>query len=457
LFQGDEVADTLAQVLTKQPDLERVTPKVRRLLGECFEKDPKRRLRDIGDAKRLVVEEHVSVTAPSRSPLAWITAAAFAIALGGLSFVHFRETPPQRPRIRFQMAPSEKFRLSDFKLSPDGRFLAFVTDEGRPGRLWVRALDSLESRVLVEGGALYPFWSPDGEYIAFFAQGQLRKVARSGGPPVALCALPPGRANGGAWRSDGVILFSVTGAVFRVPATSGTPSNVSAPPASSDPELLPGGKFLVTKAEGIWIVSLDRAKPTRILPDVSSSAYVPPLRPGLAGHVLFVRGDTLMAETFDGDKGEPRDEILPVAEQVGNLGGSTRWAFSASENGVLVYGPGNSVDRELVWVDRTGRRLESAAKRFAMPINPMITLSPDDTQIAVSVGAGSGSDFWIADLNRKIFSRFTFDGSRSAIWSPDGKRLLFAKKRRQSLPKGHRIGQRRIPLQKSYLHDLLPL
>jgi dipeptidyl aminopeptidase/acylaminoacyl peptidase len=147
----------------------------------------------------------------------------------------------------------------------------------------------------------------------------------------------------------------------------------------------------------------------------------------LTGHVLFVRGDTLMAETFDGDKGEPRDEIVPIAEQVGNLGGSARWAFSASANGVLVYGPGNSVDRELLWVNRTGRRLETAAKRFAMPVNPMITLSPDDTQIAVPVAAGSGSDFWIADLTRKTFSRFTFDGSRSTVWSPDGKRLLFAK------------------------------
>src|SRR5215469_3045404 len=163
LFQGDEVADTLAQVLTKQPDLERVPLKVRRLLRECLQKDPKLRLRDIGDAKRLLAEEAAPATASSRSPLVWIAfVLALASALGGLSLVHFRETPPERPRVRFQIAPSDKFPLSDFKLSPDGRFLAFITDEGRTSAsLWVRALDSLESRVLGEL-ASYPFWSPDG-------------------------------------------------------------------------------------------------------------------------------------------------------------------------------------------------------------------------------------------------------------------------------------------------------
>jgi dipeptidyl aminopeptidase/acylaminoacyl peptidase len=150
----------------------------------------------------------------------------------------------------------------------------------------------------------------------------------------------------------------------------------------------------------------------------------------LIGYVLFVRGDTLMAQVFDGINGKLREEIFPIAEKVGNLAGlgvATRRAFSASTNGVLVFASGNSVDRELVWVDRAGRRLETATKRFAMARNPAIALSPDDTEIAVPVAGGSGEDYWVADLTRKTFSRFTFDGSRSAVWSPDGKRLLFAK------------------------------
>jgi len=138
--------------LAKQPDLEGVPANVRRLLGECLQKNPKLRLRDIGDAKRLLAEEGPPAAAPSRSRLAWIAAAgALAIALAWLSFVHFREVPSERLRARFQIAPSEKFRLADFKLSPDGRFLAFIPGEGSGrGSLWIRALDSLESRVLRE-------------------------------------------------------------------------------------------------------------------------------------------------------------------------------------------------------------------------------------------------------------------------------------------------------------------
>jgi len=249
---------------------------------------------------------------------------------------------------------------------------------------------------------------------------------------MVVCDLPVGGVSGGAWLSDDIIIFSSnsTGEVFRVPAAGGTPSKVSAPPASFAPQVLPGEKFLVTSPDGIWIGSLAGPKPIRILPDVSSSSYVPPSRPGLTGYVLFVRGDTLMAQVFDGIKGKLREEIFPIAEQVGNLGGlgvATRRAFSASTNGVLVFASGNSVDRELAWVDRAGKRLETATKPFAMPRNPAIALSPDDTEIAVPVADRSGADYWVADLTRKTFSRFTFDGSRSALWSPDGKRLLFAK------------------------------
>src|SRR5215469_5934099 len=195
MFQGDDAAETLAQVLTKQPNLERVPANVRRLLGECLQKDPKLRLRDIGDANRLIADEDTSATAPSRSPLAWFAAAALAIALVGLSFVHFREAPPERPRVRFQITPSEKSRLLDFQLSPNGRFLAFVTEGERMAdeRLWIRALDSLDSRALLQTGrVIYPFWSPDGEYIAFFSQGQLRRVPMRGGPPVVVCDVPVG-------------------------------------------------------------------------------------------------------------------------------------------------------------------------------------------------------------------------------------------------------------------------
>ena len=128
-----------------------------------------------------------------------------------LAFVHFRETPPERQHIRFQIAPPEG-TLRDFKLSPDGRFLAFATFDGSAAKLWIRALDSLETRLLTSFplGDPHLFWSADGEYVGFAASGKMYKIARTGGSSVAICDLP-GAFRGAAWRSDGTILFGSSG------------------------------------------------------------------------------------------------------------------------------------------------------------------------------------------------------------------------------------------------------
>lgn len=321
--------------------------------------------------------------------------------------------------------------MSDFKLSPDGRFLAFVMTDGTAAKLWIRALDSLETRLLTPFPPNSPllFWSADGQDVGFVGGGKMYKIAKTGGPSVVICDLPP-RAGfqGAAWRNDSTILFASNAGLYRVSSSGGTPSKVTSEIAAFPvtPVWLTADRFLFTSPSGIFAGSLTGAKPSLLLPDISSSAFVPSAKSPLPGHLLFLRGETLMAQPIDAEKAELRGEAFPVADRVGNLGNGLIGAFSTSDTGVLVFGPGVSTDRELVWLDRTGKKLRVATRPFSQAGNPAIRLSPDDSRAIVPIQGGTGEDLWIADLNRNALSRFTFDGSFSGIWSPDGREVLWA-------------------------------
>jgi Tol biopolymer transport system component/predicted Ser/Thr protein kinase len=430
LFEGETVSDTLAAVLKEEPDLTRAPATTRRLLSRCLEKDAKNRLRDIGDAMALVDTELASA-APlqSRFGIAGWIAAVFALAFGALSWIHFRETPPERQHIRFQVAPPPGI-LGGFKLSPDGRFLALLIYEGGVVRIWVRALDSLETRLLTSSPDAEPyqlFWSADGEYVGFSAKGKLYKIARAGGPAVAICDLPaPGTGFlGAAWRSDGTILFGLNGVIYRVFSSGGTPNKVVSDAAF--PVWLTKDRFLFSsRTNGIFAGNLNGAKPSPLLPDTSMSAFVPPAKSGLPGHILFLRAGNLLAQPIDAEKGELRGDAFPLAERVGSLGSQGFGAFSASATGVLVFAQGMSADRQLVWLDRTGKKLQTVSRPFSQAGNPAIRLSPDNSRAIVPIEDANGKDLWIADLNRNALSRFTFDGSFAGIWSPDGRMVLWA-------------------------------
>jgi len=433
LFEGDTISDTLAAVLKTEPNLTQVPVKVRRLLEACLQKDPKQRLQAIGDWRLLLTDVQPQVTAPSGSRLGYVArgvAGMLLFALAALAFVHFRETPPERQHIRFQVAPPEG-SLRDFKLSPDGRFLAFAATNGIGFKLWIRALDSLETRLLtplqIANPDPYLFWSADGEYVGFTVSGKIYKIARTGGSAVAICDLPGAGFGfaGAAWRSDGTILLASSAGLYRVSSSGGTPSKVTGESAAV-PVWLTAERFLFSTPNGIFASSLTGAKPSLLLPGASSSVFVPSAKPGLPGHLLFLRGETLMAQPIDAEKAELRGEAFPVAERVGHLGNELLAAFSASATGVLVFGRGVSTDRELVWLDRTGKKLQTISRPFSQAGNPAIRLSPDDSRAIMPVAEANGTDLWIADLNRNTLSRFTFDGSGSGIWSPDGRRVLWA-------------------------------
>ena len=247
-----------------------------------------------------------------------------------MSFVHLREEPPVAQSLRYQISPPGSEAARYPALSPDGRNLAFVANNGGPDQVWVRALDALEARPLAgTNGATYPFWSPDGAYLGFFADGKLKKIAMAGGPPQTLCEANSGR--GGTWNRDGVILFSPSPAspILRVPAAGGVPvpvtklaENHGSGAGHRFPVFLPNGvQFLYDvgsdnpDAAGVFADSLDGIAAVRLLPDTSNAVYAAPVAPGAPAYLLFRREETLMAQPFDATRLKTTGDMFPIAEQ----------------------------------------------------------------------------------------------------------------------------------------------
>ena len=172
LFKGEDIGEILAAVMKDEPRLDRVPAKVRPLLQRCLEKDPKKRLRDIGDIG-LLLDEQPKAAQPRLASWLWPAAAALLLTIAsGLAVLYFRQTPQDQQALRFQIPPPGNTPAQMFALSPDGRYLAFIANDDGPSKLWLRAMDALDSRALAgTDGASFPFWSPDGQQLGFFAQG----------------------------------------------------------------------------------------------------------------------------------------------------------------------------------------------------------------------------------------------------------------------------------------------
>jgi len=453
-FACDTVSDTLAAILGRDADwnaLPAGLPSgVLRLLRRCLQRDRDRRLRDIADA-RLELEESPTeplrpVTAPSRSRLGWIAATAVAtVALLALAVIHFRETPPAAPTTRFLVLPPDKATFSEYPtISPDGRRLAFVATVDGKALLWVRPLDSLAAQPLAgTEEAEFPFWSPDSRFLAFASQGKLKKVDVSGGPPQTLCnAGNPFR--GGAWGRDGTVVFNGGGRapLRRVPAAGGVPApltTVDSPGELSHrwPHFLPDGRHFL-----YWIQAVDRQRSAvvlaslddqpdskerrRLLSGVSMAAYS-------AGHLLFEREGTLLAQPFDASRFQVRGEPFPAVQQVGQTSGIQGWAaFSVSSEGTLASRAGGGAKTQLAWFDRAGKE----TGRLGQPehqADPRI--SPDQKRVAVTRRDPQGlNDIWLLEPARDTSTRFTFQAvdDHSPVWSPDGSRVAFASLREVS-------------------------
>ena len=457
-FEGETVTDVLSAIVRAEPDWMRLpaaTPApVRRLLERCLQKDPTKRLRDIGDAHHLLSAGDTIVLGTSSSAAApwWrralrvgIAAVVAATAAGALAW---RLKPdPAQAVVQFSVYPPEDTvfeiggrRGASATISPDGRTLAFTArDHAGRVQLWLRPIESASAAPLAgTDGAAFPFWSPDSQHVAYFAERKLHRIAVAGGPPRVLADAPNGR--GGAWGPGGDILFDprplAGSGLLRVASAGGSTSVVTAPSnKESDhrfPSFLPDGRhFFYFDSHGIsgevHIGALDGGDARLLVTDVDSGAVF-----STSGHVLFTRSGVLLAQRFDPVSFELRGEPVPVGHHAwGRFQGEL--TFSVSDRGVLVYRAGNSRAVEsvqLVWVDRQGTTIEQLADTR---LYRGVDLAPDQRRLAFHEDGGNGGDVWVMDLARGTSSRLTFDGpdrhTGAPAWSPDGTTIAYATER----------------------------
>jgi serine/threonine protein kinase len=442
-FEGETVTETLAAVLTKEPDWEKVPAKVQPLVRRCVEKDPKKRLRDIGDAFALLETAPASASLKQRSWLAWSAAVLFFIAAGALALMHFHEESPSVEPVCFQIPFPDKFSTDDygaFAVSPDGHTLAFrATSQEGVHRLWLRALNSWEARPLPDielSRDTSFFWSPDSHFLGFNAGGKLKKINLAGGPPEPICDLSPASFSGGSWNRQGVIVFGTPEGVMRVSAAGGVISPVTKTNhvkhelAHESPAFLPDGRHFLylcrsttREHSGIRVGDLE-AKPeeqeaSRLVSTGFGSVYVS--YPGSSpGWLLFLREQTLMAQPFDDAKRLLAGTPQPVSE----IGVGTNFPFfSASANGILVFKRGGS--NRITWIDRYGQELSGTANQGKYST---FDLSGDASQLVVSITLPNGqNDLWVVDLLRGPKTRLTSDEAKyvDPRWSPDGRHVIF--------------------------------
>ena len=447
VFPGETVSDALAAVLRKEVDLDQIPPRFRRLLGACLERDPRRRMRDIGDARLLLQEPVPAAAAPippahAASRLPWAAAAALGLAAATLAFLHFRQPAASAPIMRFGVpAPEDAHFNAWLALSPDGHNLGFtaISPDGST-RIWIRGFDSLEARALPgsEGVNTF-FWSPDSRSVAFVSDGKLKRMEISGGPPQNLCN-GPSAGLGGAWNAEGVILFGGTGGpIMRVSAAGGDAEPVTALASDDVMHIYPvflsdGHHFLYlrrtdNRKPGIFAGSLDTLPSAQnerpvLQPGIDLSfGYTPPDH-GSVGHILFLRRGTLVAQEFDEKSFRLVGEPVPLAESIStNL---SRAAFGVSPAGVLAYRTGSdSTDVEYVWFDREGRTLGQAGQPGLLRSG--VALSPDGARLAHGQGRPPAR-IAILDLARGIDAPLTSnpEGASTLAWSPDGKWIAYS-------------------------------
>ena len=431
LFQGEDQAETLANVLKAQPDLGVAPVPARKLLEACLQKDPKKRLQAIGDARFLLSGEPAAAPASAASRFGvagWITAAVSIIAWALVSLVHFRETTGETATLRYTItAPDDARSLRGFAVSPDGHKVAIAVTVNGKRQLWLRPLDALQAQPMPgTDDASYPFWSPDGHQIGFFAGGKLKKIAAGGGLAQSLCDADHGQ--GGSWNHQDVIVFSPSGkagvAIRRVSASGGVPMDVTKNSGESlFPVFLPDGRHFLylsrqgsREHDGVYAGSLDGDGNRRVLADFSSVIFA-------AGRLLFVRENTLVAQPFDTTHTEINGEAVSVASDVFAAPRIFYAPVTASETGTLIYASGSEkAANEIVWYDRAGKRLGNVSLP-GLVFEPAI--SPDGRSVVFRRGLATETHLWRMDLVRGVEQPLTTSNAAAPFWSPNGDRVAF--------------------------------
>ncbi|HEY4362735.1 MAG TPA: protein kinase [Bryobacteraceae bacterium] len=447
LFSGDTVAHTLADVLRAPIEFNNVTAPapLKNLLRRCLDRNVSTRLRDIGEA-RVLLQNPIAedLPAPSAPPAAakkpgflWPAVAALGVivAAAALAVPYFRPaTVPEVTRFEIHAPPGTVLPLGTPAVSPDGRTIVFTAaDKQQTLRLYVRTLDSLDTRVLPgTENAAHPFFSPDGRSIAFASGSrELMRIDLADGAPRVLADLTgPWH---GSWSQNGVILFQSSG-LNQISANGGTPNPLL---DAAFPFFLPdGNRFLsymtaqASKPEDkphIDLIALGSKQHTPVLSDVSSAA-IPATVPGGAMYLLYMRRVNVIAQQFDPSTGKLLGEPTAILDNVGRVANPALMpALGVSASGTLAFQrSANQGDGRLTWYDRTGKPISELAPE-AVGRGPV--LSPDG-QFAAVLRADTSSlneAIWVTDLKRGTSSRLTFakERDRFPVWSGDSKRITF--------------------------------
>jgi serine/threonine-protein kinase len=470
-FQAESVSDTLALVLTSDPDWSALPAKtpvpMRRLLRRCLVKDPRHRLADIADA-RLEIDEalapgdpHVEDTnaPPARGARRWLwptVIAATVVALFALS-AWLRPPVPAAPVVMRFTTPAPPNRASLPALSRDGAQLAFQRQGPNPGtglprrEIYIRKMEELDARPLTgTDDAMDPTFSPDGNWLAFLTSSsqmrspqlsnlrQLKKIPVAGGAAQTLAdGITPGPTEL-KWSDDGWIYFTSADRLLRVRSSGGTPQTLATvDPARNEfqfnaPQPLPGGTALILSiatdrdlAEK-RVVAIDVATGERrtLLENAGVTRYAPSGPGGDRGHLVYGRNGALFAVGFDPVKREVIGSPVRVIDRVRELG-IRNASFGFSSSGTLVYVPETGPEVTPVWVDRHGSASEVPLRpnQYFAPI-----LAPDGERVALLMRRGSEdpeNDLWVYEFDRGTLTRLTFEGNNGGqVWTPDGTQLI---------------------------------
>jgi len=443
-FNGDSQAALIADVMRCEPaPLEVKSPQLAHVVARCLAKDPEDRWQSARDLKAELewAAAGDSVTSPElvrrRAFLPWIAGSAAAgVGAAGLAMWAWgrKNTPAPREATRFRLAPPEgawiarQFTQQSLALSPVGRRVAMIATGERGSMVWVQRLDSLTATPLPgTEGATMVFWSPDSQFIGFWAGGKMQKISAEGGTPLPICDLPG--AWSAAWNQDDLIVAQTVyvGNSAKISVQSGS---VSPGKPLFWPKFLPGDKHLLyvnldPRIRGMraYAAELSTGRETELMPTDTQVTFTPDQPGSSKGHLLFGRNATLVAQRFDADRLNVMGEPAPVAKDVPFFG--TAWSeFDTSSDGALIYSTG-AQEAQLTWLDRAGRDLGQIG--VSRDFFGFFRLSPDGKKIAADVFDFSNgkADIWLFDVSQATAEPLTHGMANSPVWSPDGTRIAY--------------------------------